>query len=62
MEEPDEPRRQSRRLESLPLDGLGVAELQSYIEELKAEIARAENAIAGKQEHRAVADGFFRKP
>ncbi len=62
MEEPDEPRQKSRRLERPPLDGLGVAELRSYIEELKEEFARAEAAIAAKQGHRAAADGFFRKP
>ena len=60
MEEPDEPRRKSR-LERPPLDGLGVAELRGYVDELKAEIERAEAAIAAKQGHRAAADTFFKK-
>ncbi len=57
-EEPPKP----RRVASLPLDPLGVGELNDYIAELKAEISRAEAAIARKQDHRGVADSFFRKP
>ena len=55
-EEPAPP----RRVPLLPLDPLGVEELQSYIAELQAEIARAEVAIARKQDHRGVAERFFR--
>ena len=50
----------ARRVVPLPLDPLGVAELQGYIAELRAEIARAEVAIGRKQDHRGVADSFFR--
>ena len=50
------------RLAPLPLDMLGVGELQDYIGELRAEIARVEAAVARKQDHRSVADSFFRKP
>ena len=60
MEE-DEIRRPKRRLEPLLLDALGVAELDGYIGELRAEIARCEGAIARKEAHRSAADGFFRK-
>ena len=61
MEEEDLPRR-TRRLEKLPLDLLGVAELNEYIDELRAEITRVEADIARKQSHKAAADAFFRKP
>lgn len=43
------------------LDGLGVAELEKYIAELEAEIARAKTAIASKQDHRSGAEAFFKK-
>ena len=49
-----------RRVPLLPLDPMGVEELQSYIAELQAEIARAEVAISRKQHHRSAADKFFR--
>ena len=43
------------------LDPLGVAELRTYIEELQAEIARVEAAIARKgRPSRAWRNGFFR--
>lgn len=50
------------RLERLPLDMLGIEELNAYIGELKAEITRVEADIARKQSHRSAADSFFRKP
>jgi len=61
MEDEDLPRR-TRRLEKLPLDLLGVEELNEYIAELREEIARVEADIGRKQSHRAAADAFFRKP
>lgn len=51
-----------KRLEKLPLDLLGVAELGEYIGELRAEIARVEGEITRKSAHRNAADAFFRKP
>ncbi len=57
----EEPRKPAR-LERLVLDRLGIAELHDYIAELRAEIARAEAAIAAKSDHRSAADAFFRKP
>ena len=49
------------RLERLTLDRLGIEELNAYIDELKAEIARVEEDIGRKQSHRSAADAFFRK-
>ena len=45
-----------------PLDTLGIEELRDYIAALRAEITRAEAAIAKKDTHRNAADAFFRKP
>ncbi len=42
-------------------DALGVTELESYIAELRSEIARAEQEIIRKQGHRAAADSVFRR-
>ena len=50
-----------RRVGQVALDVLGVTELRDYIAELQAEIARVEAAIGRKQDHRGVADSFFRK-
>lgn len=63
MHDEDElPARKKRRVEPLVLDRFDVAELQDYITELQAEIARAEAAIAAKSGHRSAAEAFFRKP
>lgn len=43
------------------LDGLGVAELEDYIEALQGEIERARAVIARKQSHRSGAEAFFKK-
>jgi len=61
IDEDDLPRPRPARLAKLTLDLLGVAELQEYIEELRAEIARVEADIARKTSHRSAADAFFRK-
>lgn len=61
-EDDDLPQRRMRRLEKLPLDLLGIDELNEYIGELREEISRVETDIARKQSHRNVADSFFRKP
>ena len=60
MWDEDEPKPKPRRVTPLPLDPLGVAELQDYIAELTLEIGRAEAAIARKQGHRSEADRYFR--
>lgn len=61
MQDEDEPSPTRRRLVPAVLDPLGVAELQAYILELQAEIARAEAAIIRKQDQRGIADSFFRR-
>ena len=61
MEDEDGAPRKRARLERISLDTWGVEELQSYIGELKGEIARVEAEIARKQNHRSAADAFFRK-
>jgi uncharacterized small protein (DUF1192 family) len=50
------------RLEILPLDPLSVADLQSYISALRAEILRVEAVIEKKNGARGLADSFFTKP
>lgn len=62
IDDDETPRPRPRRLAPLTLDLLGVAELQDYIEELRAEIARVEGEIDRKTSHRSAADAFFRKP
>lgn len=44
-----------------PLDRLGVAELQRYVLELRAEIERVDAEITRKQNHLSAADDVFRK-
>lgn len=43
------------------LDDMSIEALGAYIEELKAEIRRAEAAIAAKQSARLGAEAFFKK-
>lgn len=43
------------------LQPLSIAELNDYIAELEAEIARARAAIAAKQQDRSGAEGLFRR-
>lgn len=43
------------------LDEMSIEALEEYIAELKAEIARIREAIAGKQDARAGAEQFFKK-
>jgi len=55
-----EPRKKAPTLRDL--EPLSIAELQGYIEELKAEIARVEAKIAGKRSHLGAAAAFFKPP
>ena len=48
------------RLAPMVLDRMGIAELEHYIAELRAEIARAETQIAAKLDHRSAADSLFK--
>jgi uncharacterized small protein (DUF1192 family) len=56
------PRPRPARLVPPVLDMWAVAELEAYIGELRAEIARAEAEIGKKGSARAAADSFFKKP
>lgn len=58
----DDAPRPKARLVTPPLDPLGVAELQNYINDLRKEIIRAEDAITKKLGHRSAADSVFRRP
>ena len=42
------------------LDDMSVAELKEYVEDLKAEITRAELEIKKKEKHKASVDGLFK--
>lgn len=54
--------RPSGRFQRPVIDRWDVDELRAYIEELRAEIIRAEGEIGKRQASRAAADLFFRKP
>ncbi len=43
------------------LDVMGIKELDAYIADLEAEIARAKGAIAAKQSVRAGAEALFKR-
>lgn len=43
-----------------PLDNYSIEELKEYIENLKAEILRAEQEIVKKEKHKNAADKFFK--
>ena len=58
----DEAPRPKTQLARPLLDTLGLAELETYIAELRSEIRRAEQEIARKQGHRAAADSVFKRP
>jgi uncharacterized small protein (DUF1192 family) len=54
--EPRKPKAQLRNLEIM-----GVAELNDYIAELEAEIARVRGVIKAKSSHRVGAENLFKK-
>lgn len=43
------------------LEPLSLHELETYIEELKAEIVRVQGEIGKKEAHKSAADTFFKK-
>lgn len=49
-----------RSLDSPPLDRLGVAELEQYVDELLSEIERAQAEISRKRGHRSAAESVFK--
>ena len=50
-----------KKSEKIDFDTLSVEELKEYIDELKAEIIKAENFIQSKQGDRLKAEGLFKK-
>ena len=50
-----------KKSEKIDFDTLSVEELREYIEELKAEIAKAESFIQSKQSDRLKAEELFKK-
>ena len=59
----EEPRpKADPRFRPAPLQDWAETELRAYIADLKAEITRAEAAIASRSHQRAAADAFFRTP
>ncbi len=58
----DLPERPRMRLAILPLEGMGVAELEAYIADLRTEIGRAEAMIVRKRQHLDSALSIFGKP
>lgn len=59
----DEPRPRPRTaFQPAPLEAWAEDDLRAYIGELRAEIGRAEAAIAARAHQRAAAEAFFRKP
>ncbi|MCA1906847.1 MAG: DUF1192 domain-containing protein [Magnetospirillum sp.] len=55
-----EPKKKVAPLRNLEI--MGIEELQDYIGELKAEIVRAESAIAAKENVKRGAEALFKKP
>lgn len=53
-----DPRKPKKILKSL--DSYSIDELKDYIENLKSEITRAEEAIKKKEAHKAAASNFFK--
>ena len=51
-----------KRFQPAALDDWAVADLRDYIAALKAEIGRAEAAIAAREKQRGAADALFRRP
>ncbi len=53
-----EPRKKPQGLKNL--EPMSVDELQAYVQDMKAEITRAETEIAKKQAYAQAASGFFK--
>ncbi|MGE4280839.1 MAG: DUF1192 domain-containing protein [Magnetospirillum sp.] len=55
-----EPKKKAAQARNLEI--MGIEELRDYIGELRAEIIRAEAAIAGKESVKLGAEALFKKP
>ncbi len=59
-DEDDRPTRTTRAaFEALKLDDLGVVELETYLEDLRREIARVEVVVTRRRGDRSAADAIF---
>ncbi len=56
----DELEPKTKKPQKRNLEPLGVAELETYIAELREEIARVEADMARKRKHLAAAEGLFK--
>lgn len=52
---------QTKRRKPRPLDTLSIAELEQYIADMRAEIARVEADIAKKKAHKDAISSLFKK-
>lgn len=60
--EPEDLEPRVKKPEKKNLEVMSIEALEEYIQELEAEIARARETIAGKQDARQGAESFFKKP
>lgn len=60
MLNPDELEPQKTKVKPLDLSTLSIHELEDYIKNLEAEIARTRQIIAQKQSHRSAVEGLFK--
>ncbi len=60
MEDENAPRRPKAHEVGMPLDAMGVAELEDRIALLRTEIARIEQALAQRQKTRTAAESLFK--
>ena len=51
----------TKKIKLRVLDNMSVAELADYVEQLKAEILRAEAEIKKKEKHKTAMDALFKK-
>ena len=62
MMDEEAPRKPDAALAPKNYDGWSVGDFEAHLRALKAEIARAEAAMAGRKSSMAAADALFRKP
>lgn len=60
MLNPDELEPQKTKVKALDLSTLSIHELEDYIKNLEAEIARTRQIIAQKHTHRSAVEGLFK--
>ena len=60
MIDENEPAKKPQRVVAHPLATWDLVELDEYVAQLRAEIARAEAAAVSKRSHKTVAEAFFK--